>query len=75
LQEKTMMEEFDLQGKEMIELNKLLKILRWVGSGGEANMVITEGDVFLNDVVETQKRKKLRAGDVVRFDAQSVKII
>lgn len=68
------METFDLQGNEMIELNKLLKILRWVGSGGEANLVITEGDVYLNDVVETQKRKKLRACDVVRFDTQSVVI-
>ena len=68
------MKEFELQGAEFIELNKLLKILRWVGSGGEANMCIVEGDVYVNDQVETQKRKKLRAGDVVRFQQESILI-
>ena len=64
--------EFELQGVEFIELNKLLKILRLVGSGGEANMCIVEGDVLVNSAVELQKRKKLRAGDVVKFNGQSV---
>jgi len=66
------MKEFNLNGEEYIELNKLLKIMRLVGSGGEANMVITDEEVTVNDEIETQKRKKLRIGDVVKFDGKSI---
>ena len=67
--------EFELGKHEFIELNKLLKILNWVESGGQANMVITEEDVLLNGLVETRKRKKLFKGDVVEFMDQKVKIV
>jgi len=68
------MKEFDLQGHEYIELNKLLKLLRMVGSGGEANGRIESGEIMVNGVVETRKRNKLRAGDVVTFQENSVTI-
>lgn len=68
------MKEFELQGAEFIELNKLLKILRWVGTGGEANTYIMDGIVYVNNEVETQKRKKLRSGDIVSFDIHTIKI-
>jgi ribosome-associated protein len=58
---------FDLEGQEYIELNHLLKVLTLVNSGGEANMFITNGEVIVNDVVETRKRNKVRAGFVVQF--------
>ena len=61
------MKEFELQGHDFIELNKLLKLLRLVGSGGEANQVIDSGDVIVIGSVETQRRKKLRLGDKVQF--------
>jgi len=66
--------EFGLEGCEFIELNKLLKILRLVESGGQANMFIAEGYVKLNGVAEFQKRKKLRAGDRIDFNGQVVNI-
>ena len=59
--------EFELNGKEFIELNKLLKILSLVESGGQANMFITEGQVTVDGEVETAKRKKMRAGAVIHF--------
>jgi ribosome-associated protein len=59
--------EFELNGKEFIELNKLLKILALVESGGQANMFITEGQVTVDGEVETAKRKKMRAGAVIHF--------
>lgn len=68
------MKEFNLNGEEYIELNKLLKIMRLVGSGGEANMVITDEEVSVNNEIETQKRKKIRVGDIVKFDGKSVLI-
>lgn len=66
------MTEFTLEGCEFIELNKLLKILRLVGSGGEANTVIAEGYVKVNNEVEFQKRKKLRSGDRINFEGYEI---
>ncbi len=64
---------FNLQpGNEYIHLNQLLKLLNLVESGGEANQVIVDGLVKLNNVVEIRKRKKLYSGDVILF--QKVKI-
>jgi len=67
--------EFELEGSEYIELNKLLKILNLAESGGEANFRITEGEIIVNKQVELQKRKKLRAGDIVECDGIEIKII
>jgi ribosome-associated protein len=66
------MTEFELQGHEFIPLNKLLKLLNMVQSGGEANQRIEEGEVMVNDAVEKQKRKKLKAGDRVIFNNQTI---
>ena len=52
---------------EYIELNKLLKILSLVESGGQANNLITEGFVRFNGEVDTRKRLKLRKGDNIEF--------
>jgi ribosome-associated protein len=65
---------FDLAGLEFIELNKLLKLLRLVNSGGEANQFIDQGEVYVNGVVETRRRRKLRNGDVISFQNSSVRI-
>ncbi|MBK7936370.1 MAG: RNA-binding S4 domain-containing protein [Lewinellaceae bacterium] len=66
--------EFDLNGHEFITLNNLLKVLNLVGTGGEANIRIEIGEVKVNGVVETQKRKKLRPGDVVNFQTAVITI-
>ncbi len=68
------MKEFKLQGHEFIELNKLLKLLHLVGTGGEANSRIEQGEVLVNEALETQKRKKLRVGDRVKFGKQIITI-
>ncbi|MFN6947061.1 MAG: RNA-binding S4 domain-containing protein [Cytophagaceae bacterium] len=67
--------EFELINYEFIELNKLLKIMGLVETGGEANLVITDGEVLVNGQVELQKRKKLRKGDVVEFNEERIVII
>jgi ribosome-associated protein len=66
--------EFELRGHEFILLNKLLKLLNLVQSGGEANQRIEEGEVKVNAAVEKQKRKKLRVGDKVTFLEKTVVI-
>lgn len=74
LKTKTMIE-FSLEGHPFIELNKILKLLNLVESGGEANFLITEGLVHVNGMVELQKRKKLREGDLIKFENNTIKIV
>lgn len=66
--------EFLLEGKEYIELNDLLKLVSVVNSGGEANMYITDGEVKVNNVIETRKRNKIRAGFKVEFQDNIIEV-
>jgi len=68
------MMEFTLEGHDHIPLNNLLKVLNLVETGGEANVRITDREVKVNGQTETQKRKKLRPGDVVEFQKQTITI-
>lgn len=65
---------FKLQDHDHIPLNNLLKVLNLVESGGEANQRITNGELKVNGQIETQKRKKLRPGDVVEFQNTTISI-
>lgn len=58
--------------EEPIELCQLLKFAGLTDSGGQAKQVISDGQVRLNGVVETQKRKKVRAGDRVTYGAETL---
>jgi len=55
-----------------IELCQFIKFGGLCDSGGEAKQLIAEGGVLLNGVVETQKRKKLLAGDRVSVNGQII---
>jgi ribosome-associated protein len=67
--------QFSLGEHEFITLTNLLKVVRLVGSGGEANQHITDGAVQVNGVLETQKRKKLRVGDHIAFGGREIVIV
>lgn len=60
--------------EEPIELCQLLKFAGLTGSGGEAKTVITEGLVTVNGEIETRKRKKIVAGDVVSFGGKTIQV-
>ena len=55
-----------------IELCQFIKFGGLAASGGEAKQLVAEGSVTLNGVVETQKRKKLAAGDRVTLNGQTL---
>jgi ribosome-associated protein len=55
---------FTLRG-EHITLDALLKATGLAGSGGEAKMLIQDGQVQVNGNPETRRGRKLRAGDEV----------
>lgn len=60
---------------EFIKLGQALKAAGFVGSGVEAKIVIQDGLVKVNGVVDTQRGKKLYDGDVVSYNGQEIKII
>lgn len=64
-----------LINKQPVELFKLLKFEGLVGSGGEAKAVVADGLVTVNGHVETQKRKKIVAGDVIEFNGEQLNVI
>ena len=59
---------------EFIKLGQLLKLAGLVDDGVQAKMVIQDGLVKVNGQIETQRGKKLVAGDLVEFDGQQIKI-
>jgi len=59
---------------EFIKLGQLLKLAGLVESGVDAKFVIQDGLVKVNGQVETQRGKKIVAGDVVEFDGNSIKV-
>lgn len=61
--------------KETVELYKILKFEGVVASGGQAKAVIDDGQVMVNGEVETRKRKKIVAGDVIEFMDEKLNIV
>jgi ribosome-associated protein len=62
-------------GDRPINLTQALKLAGCVQSGGEAKAAISAGAVRVNGEVELRKRRKLKAGDVIRLeDGRSVEI-
>lgn len=55
-----------------IELCQFIKFGGLAESGGQAKQMIVDGEVLLNGVVETQKRKKLVAGDRVTVGRETL---
>ena len=55
-----------------IELCQFIKFGGITESGGEAKQLVGAGEVLLNGVVETQKRKKLAVGDKVTVRGQTL---
>jgi ribosome-associated protein len=53
-----------------IQLDQFLKAIGVVGTGGQAKLLIQDGAVMLNGVVETRRKKKLKAGDEVTFEGE-----
>lgn len=61
--------------REPVELFKILKFENIASSGGEAKAMIENENVLVNGLVETQKRKKIVAGDIIEVSGVEYKII
>ncbi len=58
-------------GTEFIKLESALKLANAVPSGGQAKILIQEGEAMVNGEVCTMRGKKLYPGDRFRFMGQS----
>ena len=59
---------------DCIKLDSLLKYTLVVASGGEAKLLISDGEVFVNGRVCTQRGKKIRPGDIIRIQDRFIRI-
>ena len=66
--------QFELKD-DYIELYKLIKVLDLVDSGAQAKLIIADGYVQRNGEVETRKRAKIVAGDIINVAEAIVKVI
>lgn len=58
-----------------VELYKILKFEGLVSSGAEAKAVVADGLVKVNGEIETRKRKKILAGDLIEFGSEKLRIV
>lgn len=66
------MQTFSLNGHEHIALCDLLKLAGLASSGGQAKIWIAQGRVRRNGEPETRKTAKIRAGEIIELDNDSV---
>lgn len=59
---------------EFIKLQDLLKFASLVSTGGEAKIIIQEGEVKVNGEVCTMRGKKIRPGDIVELGGQQLTV-
>ncbi|QEC80638.1 MULTISPECIES: RNA-binding S4 domain-containing protein [Mucilaginibacter] len=66
--------EFKLNG-DFIPMIQLLKAAGLVPTGGEAQIVVSEGEVSYNGQVDYRKRLKVKRGDLVEFRGNKIMVI
>lgn len=60
--------------KEPVELYKILKFEGMVTTGGEAKLLIGDGQVTVNGETETRRRKKILDGDIIEFRNEKIQM-
>lgn len=60
---------------EYITLGQLIKFLGIVNTGGEIKVFLSENSVFVNEMPENRRGKKLYPGDFVQISSEKFKIV
>jgi ribosome-associated protein len=66
--------DFELD-RDHVELNQLLKLVGIADSGGQGKAIVAAGEVAVDDVVESRKTAKIRAGQVVRVGDAEIRVV
>lgn len=59
---------------EFIRLGQAMKLAGLVDEGSEAKEAILDGQVLVNNEVETKRGRKLREGDVFAFEGKEIQV-
>jgi ribosome-associated protein len=59
---------------ESIRLGQFLKLADLIDNGADAKPLLMQGEVVVNDEVETRRGRQLTKGDVVTLGGQSVRV-
>jgi len=59
---------------ESIRLGQFLKLADLIDNGAEAKPLLMQGEVIVNDAVETRRGRQLAKGDVVTVAGESVRV-
>lgn len=59
---------------EFIKLDSLLKLIGEAATGGQAKIMILDGEVYVNDEVCLQRGKKIKIGDVIKTEKNEYSI-
>ncbi|MGK5092539.1 ribosome-associated protein YbcJ [Deltaproteobacteria bacterium TL4] len=68
------MTEFLLEDQPYVALHNLLKHEGYCESGASAKQAVASGQVLVDGQIELRKRCKIKAGQVVEFAGQSIKV-
>ena len=60
--------------EEFIPLIQLLKYTGIPESGAHASEMVVEGLVYCNGEIETRKRYKVKSGDVIVFEDETIEV-
>lgn len=60
---------------EYIQLDQILKKMDFISSGGETGMFLQSHSILLNGQKVSEKRKKIRPGDILQIDEESYQIV
>lgn len=66
-------DEVEIEG-DMIRLGQFLKYASLLETGGEAKLVIADGEVFVNGEVELRRGRQLRDGDIVEVGGLAARV-
>ena len=61
----------DAKSEKPLCLDQFLKLTGIASTGGHAKIMIQSGKISVNGEVETRRRRKLTAGDVVEIDGST----
>lgn len=62
------------QNEEFIRLDNVLKLGGCVETGGQAKIVIQNGEVRVNGEICKMRGKKLRIGDIAEFEGSTFEV-
>ncbi len=66
--------DFHLRG-EFVALNDLLKLTGVCDSGGAGKMMVAEGMISVDGVLELRKTAKIRAGQIVTLGDVTIRVL